>query len=111
MMSHDKTRSAEADDAAWEATKGAFVGAARWGAGAAVVGLLGYKFSPVYRGLTFQFKVYLQMCGMVVGSMLESDHSLRRYEERVRMERRIARDRAKWQRYEDEYVAEEPKSQ
>lgn len=48
---------------------------------------------------------------MVVGSMLESDHSLRRYEERVRMERRIARDRAKWQRYEDEYVAEEPKNQ
>jgi hypothetical protein len=51
------------------------------------------------------------MCGMVVGSMLESDASLRRYEERVRMQRRIARDRAKWQRYEDEYVPEEPKGQ
>lgn len=56
-MFHDKARSAEADDAAWEATKGAVIGAAKWGVGAAILGGIGYRFSPVYRGLTFQFKV------------------------------------------------------
>lgn len=56
MKSHDQMKSAEANDAAWEATRGAVVGAARWGIGAAVLGAAAWKFSPLYKGLTIQFK-------------------------------------------------------
>lgn len=47
----------EAANASWEATRGAVSGALKWGAGMAVLGGIGYAFSPVYRGLTVQFKV------------------------------------------------------
>lgn len=40
-----------------EAGKGALVGAAKWGLGAAVLGAIGYKWWPVYRGTTIQYKV------------------------------------------------------
>lgn len=75
--------------------------------------------SPIYRGLTIQFKVYvsylptriyltktfrfLQMSGMVMGAMLEADHRLRAYEAKVRMEKRMMRDRAIWDQYEQQY--------
>ncbi|KAJ4321660.1 hypothetical protein N0V84_005214 [Fusarium piperis] len=104
MRSHDAMQSDEANDAAWEAAKGAVMGAAKWGAGAAVLGAAGYVWSPLYRSMTIQFKVYLQMCGMVVGSMIEADGRLRQYEHQVRMQRRLMRERAKWERYEEEYI-------
>jgi len=47
----------EANNAAWAAGKGAAYGAFKWGAAMAVLGGLGYAFSPIYRGLTIQFKV------------------------------------------------------
>lgn len=43
------------------------------------------------------------MSGMAFGSMVEADHSIRQYEARMRMQRRIARDRAEWQRFEEVY--------
>lgn len=43
------------------------------------------------------------MSGMVVGSMIEADYSIRQYEAHVRLQRRIARDREVWQRFENEY--------
>lgn len=46
---------------------------------------------------------YIQMSGMAFGSMVEADSRIRQYEAHVRMQRRIARDRAMWQRFEDEY--------
>lgn len=58
MRTSDAMKSEEATDAAWEATKGALIGAAKWGAGAAVLGAAGYFYSPLYRGTTVQFKVY-----------------------------------------------------
>ncbi|KAJ0294766.1 hypothetical protein COL154_000310 [Colletotrichum chrysophilum] len=76
MKSHDQMKSAEANDAAWEATRGAVVGAARWGIGAAVLGAAAWKFSPL----------------------------LREYEARIRMQRRLMRDRAKWERFEQEFL-------
>ncbi|KAI1640562.1 hypothetical protein F4809DRAFT_396257 [Biscogniauxia mediterranea] len=88
--------SADAREAQQEAVRGAAVGAVKWGAASAVLGGIGYVLSPVYRGLTIQFKVYLQMSGMIVGSMIEADHRMRQYEQRVRIQRRIARDRAVW---------------
>ena len=50
-------KDAEAEDAGWEAAKGAALGAAKWGAATAALGAAGYAFSPIYRGLTIQFKV------------------------------------------------------
>lgn len=47
----------EAINAAWEATRGAMYGAAKWGALTAVLGGIGYVASPIYRNLTIQFKV------------------------------------------------------
>jgi hypothetical protein len=49
----------EAVEAGWEATRGALYGAAKWGAAMAVLGGIGYAISPIYRGLTIQFKVYV----------------------------------------------------
>lgn len=47
---------------------------------------------------------YIQMSAMVLGSMLEADHRLREYEARIRMQRRLMRDRAKWERFEQEFL-------
>jgi hypothetical protein len=41
--------------------------------------------------------------GMILGSCLEADHRIRQYEAKVRMEKRIIRDRAVWEQYEQEY--------
>ena len=121
-------KDAEAVDAGWEATRGAIYGALKWGAVTAVLGGIGYAVSPLYRGLTVQFKVYvhflyskptsslsslilngplgdsyIQMSGMVFGSMIEADYRLREYEARVRIQKRLQRDRAMWQKFEEEY--------
>lgn len=103
MKSHNAMRDEEAVDASWEAARGAVYGAIKWGAVTAALGGMGYALSPIYRGLTIQFKVYIQMSGMVFGGMIEADHRLREYEARVRMQKRIQRDRAMWQRFEEQY--------
>lgn len=104
MRAHKALESDDAKEAQWEAARGAAVGAVKWGAASAVLGGIGYIFSPLYRGLTPQFKVYLQMSGMILGSMIEADYRMRQYEQRVRMQRRIARDRAVWANYEKELM-------
>lgn len=109
MRTHDLMKTEEADDAAWEATKGAVSGAVRWGAVAAVLGGIGYAWSPIYRRTTIQFKVYVQMSSMVLGSMIEADSRLREYEQKVRMHRRVLRERAKWEQYEEEISRNPPK--
>jgi len=38
-----------------------------------------------------------------LGSCLEADHRIRIYEAKVRMEKRMMRDRAVWEQYEQEY--------
>lgn len=78
MRTHGTLRDEEATGAAWEAGRGAVVGSTKvrssrvsyndmtvpeliftqWGVGAAILAAAGYKISPIYRGLTFQFKVY-----------------------------------------------------
>ncbi|KAH8663910.1 hypothetical protein BX600DRAFT_286285 [Xylariales sp. PMI_506] len=104
MKAHDALNSEEAKGAQRQAVRGAGYGALKWGLATAVLGGLGYAFSPVYRGLTIQFKVYLQMSGMVFGGMLEADAKVREYEARLRMDRQIARDRAMWETFEREYA-------
>ncbi|KAK4113810.1 hypothetical protein N656DRAFT_828278 [Canariomyces notabilis] len=107
MPSINDSKHDEAVEASWEATRGAVYGAIKWGAATAMLGGLGYLVSPIYRGLTIQFKVYLQMSGMALGSMIEADRSLRQYEARMRVQRRLARDRAMWQSFEQQYGKDE----
>ncbi|KAF2004528.1 hypothetical protein P154DRAFT_393187, partial [Amniculicola lignicola CBS 123094] len=97
------TKDDETNQAAWEATRGAMTGAAKWGAFALVAGGCAYAFSPIYRGLTVQFKVYIQMSGMIVGSMIEADKRMVQYEHRVRHQKRMARDMEVWRRYEEDF--------
>lgn len=59
--------------------------------------------SPIYRGLTPQFKVFIQMSFMTLGSMIEADRRLRAYEQLVRHQKRIARDTEVWRRFEEDY--------
>ncbi|KAI0096007.1 hypothetical protein GGR51DRAFT_62264 [Nemania sp. FL0031] len=87
----------EAKHAQMEALRGAGVGAFKWGAAAAIFGGMGYAMSPIYRGLTIQFKVYIQMSSMILGGMIGADSRMRRYEHHVRTQRMIARDVAMWQ--------------
>lgn len=47
------------------------------------------------------------MSGMVFGSMIEADYRLREYEARVRMQKRLARDRAMWKQFEEQYGPDE----
>lgn len=47
----------EAKQAQMEAVKGAGYGAVKWGLAGAVLSGMGYAMSPIYRGLTIQFKV------------------------------------------------------
>jgi len=99
MRPHGGLSIEEANTAAWEATRGALVGASRWGIYTAILGVVGYTMSPVYRGLTLQFKTYLQMSGMIAGGMLEADSRLLAYEKHIRRQRRIATTRANQEQY------------
>ncbi|PNS15545.1 hypothetical protein CAC42_804 [Sphaceloma murrayae] len=93
----------ETDEAVWVAARGAATGAAKWGLFGAVAAGLGYAVSPVYRGLTIQFKAFLQMSAMTFGSIIEADRRLIQHEVYVRQQKKIARDAEVWRRYEDEY--------
>ncbi|EPE34120.1 hypothetical protein GLAREA_07133 [Glarea lozoyensis ATCC 20868] len=93
----------DADGAAWEAGKGAVIGASKWGIVFGGLGGAGYALSPIYRGLTIQFKVFIQMSGMIMGACLEADHRIREYEAKIRMQKRMVRDRAVWESYEREF--------
>ncbi|THX88903.1 hypothetical protein D6D05_01517 [Aureobasidium pullulans] len=100
---HGKLDSEETNAAAWQATRGAVTGAARWGIYSAVAAGIAYAYSPVYRGLTIQFKVFLQMSGMIFGGVIEADERLRIYGERSRRQKVMARDAAVWRKYEEEF--------
>lgn len=57
MRSHGAMRDEEVDGAAWAATRGAGYGAVKWGIPTAFLSGIGYLTSPIYRGLTIQFKM------------------------------------------------------
>jgi hypothetical protein len=50
----------------------------------------------------------LMLKGMILGACLEADHRIREYEARVRMQKRMMRDRALWETYEQEFDQEAP---
>ncbi|OBT48388.1 hypothetical protein VE00_01245 [Pseudogymnoascus sp. WSF 3629] len=108
MKTHGNLQDDEATGAAWEAARGAVVGSSKWGVGAAILAATGYKISPIYRGLTFQFKVFIQMSAMIMGGMLEADRRLREHEARIRVQKKlgIGLDKASWEKYEQDVRAE-----
>ena len=79
---------------------GGLVGASRWGLLGLGLGVVGYFISPIYRNLTFQFKVYLQISIMSLGGFLEADRRLRNFEDRTRLMRRAATDDKVWRKWE-----------
>ncbi|KAF8538240.1 hypothetical protein BDD12DRAFT_843611 [Trichophaea hybrida] len=52
---------------------GALQGATKWGIISALGAVGCYFASPLFRGLTIQFRVYLWMCPTTIGSMMEAD--------------------------------------
>lgn len=47
------------------------------------------------------------MSGMILGSMIEADAQMRRYEQQMRIQRRLNRDRAEWERFTREFADDE----
>jgi hypothetical protein len=47
------------------------------------------------------------MSGMVLGGMIEADSRIREYEASMRMRRRLMREQAMWQSFEEKYGKEE----
>ncbi|KAF2994592.1 hypothetical protein E8E13_001823 [Curvularia kusanoi] len=97
------TKDAETNEAAWEAARGAAYGSVKWGAFFAVAGGVAYAMSPLYRGLTVQFKTYIQMSAMIFGGMIEADARMVRYHQAVRSHKKLQSDMAVWRAYENEY--------
>jgi hypothetical protein len=48
--------------------------------------------------------------GMIMGACLEADHRIREFEAKVRMQKRMVRDRAVWESYEREFDDASPAS-
>lgn len=57
MKATNALNSDEAKEAQRQAVRGAGIGAVKWGFASAVLGGIAYAMSPVYKGLTVQFKV------------------------------------------------------
>lgn len=116
MPLHELATEEERNAASWQGVLGGINGAARWGFYSAVIAGAAFYFSPVYRGLTLQFKIYLQMSGMTIGGCVEAERRMREHEQRTRRMRKIRRDAEVWRRYEQDYsgqntgrtVAEKP---
>ncbi|MCJ1341111.1 hypothetical protein MMC09_006407 [Bachmanniomyces sp. S44760] len=93
---------AELSAASSAATNGALVGGSKYGLATLLLGAAGYAMSPIYRGLTIQFKVFIQLSGMTLGAMLGGERAVRELEIRSRVERKMERDRKVWEGWERE---------
>ncbi|CAF9916931.1 MAG: hypothetical protein GOMPHAMPRED_001157 [Gomphillus americanus] len=89
MRTHNALNDEEANQAAKIALKGAGIGAIKYGAFLLPLFIIGQSISPVYRGLTIQFKVFLMMSGMVVGGAIEGDRRMREFEVMMRKKKRL----------------------
>ncbi|CAD6572491.1 MAG: hypothetical protein ASARMPREDX12_005247 [Alectoria sarmentosa] len=65
----------------------------------------------IYRGLTVQFKVYIQLSGMTFGGWIEADRRLRAYEFHARREKKRQNDEAVWRRWEGMIEQQERREQ
>ncbi|CZT21623.1 uncharacterized protein RCC_07487 [Ramularia collo-cygni] len=105
------TNDEEINEASWVAARGAAVGAAKWAVFSAIAAGVGFAYSPVYRATTLQFKVFLQMSGMTLGSIIEADHRLIAHGKMMRMRKKEIRDTEVWRRYEEDYQIAKPSTE
>ncbi|CAD6578504.1 MAG: hypothetical protein ASARMPRED_008738 [Alectoria sarmentosa] len=77
----------------------------------AVWGLIAGGLGAIYRGLTVQFKVYIQLSGMTFGGWIEADRRLRAYEFHARREKKRQNDEAVWRRWEGMIEQQERREQ
>ncbi|KAF2860251.1 hypothetical protein K470DRAFT_258213 [Piedraia hortae CBS 480.64] len=98
------TKDEELNEAAWIAVRGATVGALKWGALCAGVAVIAQAASPVYRGLTVQFKTFLQLSGMVVGGSISAERNLHWHAVNQRRKKQAAVESEALLRYHDDYI-------
>ncbi|RMZ89120.1 hypothetical protein DV736_g3651, partial [Chaetothyriales sp. CBS 134916] len=70
------------------AAKGFLAGAARFGAISILAHFALNRIHPVYRGLTLQFKVFIQLSAMMLGGCIFAEKRVSEYNDAVRMRRR-----------------------
>ncbi|RMD42816.1 hypothetical protein DV735_g2303, partial [Chaetothyriales sp. CBS 134920] len=79
------------------AVKGFLAGAGRFGAISILTHLALHRTHPIYRGLTLQFKVFLQLSAMMLGGYVFADKRVTEYNDAVRAKRRaLARSAHTW---------------
>ncbi|KAF2666338.1 RNI-like protein [Microthyrium microscopicum] len=96
----------EVQDAYRVALQGGVSGAARWGFISALAGATAMYFSPVFRGVTVQYKVFLQMASMTMGGFIEADRRMVAHELVVRQRKRAERQRVLRQEFAKEMEKE-----
>ncbi|KAF2755948.1 hypothetical protein EJ05DRAFT_83370 [Pseudovirgaria hyperparasitica] len=100
---HVKLSDKEMTRAGAESMRGALAGGTKWAFIGGACAVAAWRFSPVYRGLTIQFKVFLQMSFMTFGSIVGAEKRLRQHELDVRREKKFKRDAEVWRRFEVDF--------
>ena len=65
------------------------------------MGVIGHFISPLYRSLTPQFKVYLQLSATTVGGVLGAERGVRSFEFEMLREKRRRRNEGIWENYQE----------
>ncbi|RMD41205.1 hypothetical protein DV735_g3887, partial [Chaetothyriales sp. CBS 134920] len=79
------------------AVKGFLAGAGRFGAISMLAHLALNRTHPIYRGLTIQFKVFIQISAMMLGGYIFAEKRVAEYNDAVRTRRRaLARSALAW---------------
>jgi hypothetical protein len=79
------------------AAQGFGSGALRFGAISLLAHLLLYRVNPIYRGLTVQFKVFIQISAMTLGGCIFAEKRVGEYNDAVRRRNRaLERSRRAW---------------
>ncbi|KIX93655.1 uncharacterized protein Z520_10561 [Fonsecaea multimorphosa CBS 102226] len=80
------------------AAQGFASGALRFGTISFASHFLLNRYTPVYRGLTIQFKVFLQISAMILGGCIFAEKSVGDFNEGIRRQRRaMDRSRRAWE--------------
>ncbi|KAH0846783.1 hypothetical protein AYO21_07852 [Fonsecaea monophora] len=80
------------------AAQGFASGALRFGTISFATHFLLNRYTPVYRGLTIQFKVFLQISAMILGGCIFAEKRVGEFNEGIRRQRRaLDRSRRAWE--------------
>lgn len=87
------------------AARGFGVGAARFGCISLIAHILLSRVHPVYRGLTIQFKVFIQLSAMTLGGCIFAEKRVTEYNDFIRRRNRALDRSAKVWSEEQEIIA------